>query len=69
MSKRQPNFIVIVADDLGYGDIGCDGGTLIRTPNLDQMAAEGVRFTDFYASANVCTPSRARQLTRRYAHP
>ena len=67
MSKRQPNFIVIVADDLGYGDIGCDGGTLIRTPNLDQMAAEGVRFTDFYASANVCTPSRAGLLTGRYA--
>ena len=67
MSSRKPNFIVIMADDLGYGDIGCDGGTLIRTPNLDQMAAEGVRFTDFYASANVCTPSRAGLLTGRYA--
>ncbi len=67
MSSRKPNFIVIMADDLGYGDIGCDGGTLIRTPHLDQMAAEGVRFTDFYASANVCTPSRAGLLTGRYA--
>ena len=67
MTKRQPSFIVIVADDLGYGDIGCDGGTIIRTPNLDQMAAEGVCFTDFYASANVCTPSRAGLLTGRYA--
>ena len=67
MSKRPPNIIVILADDLGYGDIGCDGGTIIRTPNLDQMAAEGVRFTDFYASANVCTPSRAGLLTGRYA--
>ena len=40
---RKPNFIVILADDLGYGDIGCDGGTLIRTPQLDRMAAEGAR--------------------------
>ncbi|MES2722271.1 MAG: sulfatase [Pseudomonadota bacterium] len=67
MTGRQPNFIVILADDLGYGDLGCDGGTIIRTPNLDQMASEGVRFTDFYASANVCTPSRAGLLTGRYA--
>nr|QQZ51899.1 sulfatase-like hydrolase/transferase [Phenylobacterium glaciei] len=65
--SASPNFIVIVADDLGYGDIGCDGGTIIRTPHLDKMAAEGVRFTDFYASANVCTPSRAGLLTGRYA--
>jgi len=64
---RQPNVIIILADDLGYGDIGCDGGKHIRTPNLDRMAAEGVRFTDFYASANVCTPSRAGLLTGRYA--
>lgn len=64
---RQPNIIVILADDLGYGDIGCDGGRHIRTPNLDRMAAEGVRFTDFYASANVCTPSRAGLMTGRYA--
>jgi arylsulfatase A len=64
---RQPNVIVILADDLGYGDLGCDGGTVIRTPNLDRMAAEGVRLTDFYASANVCTPSRAGLLTGQYA--
>lgn len=64
---RQPNFIIIVADDLGYGDIGCDGGKVIRTPNLDRMAQEGVRLTDFYASANVCTPSRAGMLTGQYA--
>jgi arylsulfatase A-like enzyme len=64
---RQPNVIVILADDLGYGDIGCDGGRHIRTPNIDRMAAEGVRLTDFYASANVCTPSRAGLLTGRYA--
>lgn len=64
---RKPNIIVILADDLGYGDIGCDGGTIIRTPNLDRMAAEGTRFTDFYASANLCTPSRAGLITGRYA--
>jgi arylsulfatase A len=64
---RRPNFIIVLADDLGYGDIGCDGGKIIRTPNLDRMAGEGVRFTDFYASANVCTPSRAGLLTGRYA--
>lgn len=64
---RPPNFIVILADDLGYGDLGCDGGAVIRTPNLDRMAAEGVRLTDFYASANVCTPSRAGLLTGQYA--
>jgi arylsulfatase A len=64
---RRPNIIVILADDLGYGDIGCDGGKHIRTPHLDRMATEGVRFTDFYASANVCTPSRAGLLTGRYA--
>ncbi len=67
MSARKPNIIVILADDLGYGDLGCDGGTVIRTPNLDRMAAEGTRFSDFYASANLCTPSRAGLLTGRYA--
>ena len=64
---KKPNFIVILADDLGFGDLGCDGGTIIKTPNLDKMAAEGVRLTDFYASANVCTPSRAGLLTGQYA--
>lgn len=64
---RTPNVIVILADDLGFGDIGCDGGTHIRTPNIDRLATEGVRLTDFYASANVCTPSRAGLLTGRYA--
>jgi len=67
MARRQPNVILILADDLGYGDIGCDGGRFIRTPNIDRMAKEGIRFTDFYASANVCTPSRAGLLTGRFA--
>ena len=65
-STRKPNIIVILADDLGYGDLGVSGNGVIRTPNIDRMAAEGARLTTFYASANVCTPSRAGLLTGRY---
>lgn len=60
-----PNFIVIFADDLGYGDLGCFGHPTIRTPNLDEMAHEGQRWTNFYVAACVCTPSRAGLLTGR----
>lgn len=65
-SKRPPNVVLIVADDLGWGDLGCYGSPFIRTPNIDRLARGGVRMTDFYASANVCTPSRAGMLTGRY---
>ena len=62
-SDRPPNFIVILADDLGYGDLGAYGQKKIRTPRLDQMAAEGMRFTSFYAGHTVCAPSRIALLT------
>lgn len=62
-SSPQPNIIFILADDLGYGDLGCYGQEKIQTPHLDQMAAEGMRFTDFYAGATVCAPSRCVLMT------
>jgi len=60
---RKPNFIFILADDLGYGDLGCFGSTLIQTPHLDRMAAEGMLLTDFYSGATVCAPSRCVLMT------
>ena len=62
-----PNIVVILADDLGYGDIGAYGAKRIRTPNIDRLAAGGLRFTQGYSSANVCSPSRAGLMTGRYA--
>jgi arylsulfatase A len=62
-----PNFILIFCDDLGYGDLGCYGSTKNRTPRLDQLAKQGMRFTDFYSSSPVCTPSRSSLLTGCYA--
>ncbi|MBI1375572.1 MAG: sulfatase-like hydrolase/transferase [Phycisphaera sp.] len=62
----RPNVIVVLADDLGYGDLGCYGSPRRNTPRIDRMAAEGVRFTDFLAGSNVCSPSRASLLTGRY---
>jgi len=65
-SPSLPNFIVICADDLGFGDLGCYGASGIATPHLDRMAAEGVRFTQCYATAATCTPSRYSLLTGSY---
>lgn len=66
-NRRKPNFIIVLCDDLGWGDIEPDGGTTISTPNIKRMAAEGNVLTDYYAPQNICTPSRAGLLTGRYA--
>lgn len=65
-ATSRPNVVFIVADDLGYGELGCYGGREIPTPNLDRLAAEGVRFTQGYVTASFCAPSRAALLTGRY---
>lgn len=61
----RPNIVIILTDDLGYGDLSCQGHPLIRTPNLDQLAAEGQRWTAFYASSPLCNPSRTALMTGR----
>ncbi len=66
--RKPPNIILILTDDLGYEDLGCYGSKAISTPNIDQMASEGMRFTNFYSSAGVCSPSRAGIMTGRYPH-
>lgn len=64
--NRPPNVIVILADDLGYRDLGAYGNTKIRTPNLDRLAAEGMKFSQFYSGSTVCAPSRCALLTGRH---
>jgi arylsulfatase A-like enzyme len=64
-AARPPNVVLIIADDMGYGDLGCHGNPLIRTPNLDRLVAQGVELTQFYVSP-VCAPTRASLLTGRY---
>lgn len=63
---RRPNFVIIMADDLGYGDLSCFGEPGYRTPHLDRMASEGMRLTDFHSNGSVCSPTRAALLTGRY---
>ncbi len=65
-NRRAPNVVLIVVDDLGYGDLGCFGSKQIRTPGIDRLAQEGVRLTDFYGNGAVCSPSRAALMTGRY---
>jgi arylsulfatase A len=65
--SRRPNIVIILADDLGYGDVGCYGATKVSTPNIDRLAAEGLRFTDGHCTAATCTPSRYSLLTGQYS--
>ena len=64
--QRRPNIVLIMADDLGYGDLGCYGSDWISTPNIDALAKNGLRFTDYHSNGAVCTPTRAALLTGRY---
>ena len=66
-AERPPNIVLIVADDLGYGDLGCYGATRIKTPHIDRLAAQGVRFTAGYAPSSTCTPTRYSLMTGEYA--
>lgn len=66
-SADLPNIVLIYADDLGYGDVGCYGATAVATPNIDRLAREGLRFTDAHSAAATCTPSRYAMLTGQYA--
>ncbi len=67
-APKRPNIVVVLCDDLGYGDLGCYGHRHIQTPNLDRLATDGMKFTDCYAAAPVCSPSRAGMLTGRTPH-
>lgn len=65
-AAKRPNIILILADDLGYGSLGCYGNAEVKTPNIDQLAASGVRFTDFHSNGAMCSPTRAALMTGRY---
>ena len=65
--NEKPNIVILLADDMGYGDLGCYGSKIVHTPVLDKLASEGVRFTDFYAASAVCSPSRAALMTGRFS--
>ncbi len=66
-AAERPNVVIILADDVGYGDLGCYGTTQVETPNLDRLAREGRRFTDAHSPSSVCTPTRYALLTGQYA--
>jgi len=65
-TARRPNIVFILADDLGYGDVGCYGATKIPTPNMDRLSQQGLRFTDAHCTSATCTPSRYALLTGEY---
>ena len=69
LSAEKPNLIFILADDLGYGDLGCFGQEKIKTPRLDALAAKGMKFTQFYAGSTVCAPSRCVLMTGQDTDP
>ena len=64
--RLRPNVLLVLADDLGWGDLSCCGGKLGATPHLDRMAKEGVRFTQFYVASPICSPSRCALLTGQF---
>ena len=66
--RPGPNFLLFLADDLGYGDLGCYGHPFMKTPGLDRLAEQGMLFTDFYAPAPICSPSRAAILTGQFPY-
>ena len=65
-STNRPNIVFLLVDDLGWNDVGCYGSTFYETPNIDQLAQDGMRFTDAYAACPVCSPTRASILTGKY---
>jgi len=65
--QAPPNIVIIISDDVGYGDVGCYGATKVKTPNIDRFASQGLRFTDAYATSATCTPSRYSLMTGQYA--
>ena len=68
LSNAEPNILLITADDLGYGDLGGFGHPVIQTPNLDELAEDGLKFTNYYAPSALCSPSRAGLITGRHPY-
>jgi arylsulfatase A-like enzyme len=62
----KPNIVFVLVDDMGWTDVGCNGSTYYETPNIDRLAAQGMRFTDAYSACTVCSPTRACIMTGRY---